>query len=124
MAFKYDHAHLTTPDPARAVDFYTRVLGARLVKQKDDGGKQMIELDLGGAQVRISNYTGADDKWAGPRHGLHHLGLVVEDLDKVAADMRAAGVEFVAGPVQSKSGTKYAFIKGPDGVLLEVTEKK
>jgi len=123
-AYKHDHTHLTSPDPDKVIEFYTQVMGARVIKEIESAGRRMIDLDLGGIPVRVSSSTGADNAWKGLRFGLHHLGLEVSNLDEVAADLKSKGVEFVVEPTQPQPGVKIAFIKGPDNVLFELIEKK
>jgi len=122
-AYKHDHTHLTSPDPDKVIEFYTQVMGARVIKEIESAGRRMIDLDLGGIPVRVSSSTGADNAWKGLRFGLHHLGLEVSNLDEVAADLKSKGVEFVVEPTQPQPGVKIAFIKGPDNVLFELIEK-
>ena len=121
---KHDHTHLTSPDPDKVVEFYTQVMGAKFIKEQESSGRRMIDLDLGGIPVRISNGTGADNAWKGPRFGLHHLGLLVDNMDEFAAELKSKGVEFVVEPTQPRPGVKIAFIKGPDNVLFELIEQK
>jgi len=122
-SFKHDHTHLTSPDPEKTVEFYTEVMGAKVIGKQEALGSQMFELDLGGIPVRVSSKTGADEAWTGLRHGLHHLGLAVDNIEKTAAELKSKGAEFVVEPTQLRPGLKFAFIKAPDGVLLEVIEK-
>jgi catechol 2,3-dioxygenase-like lactoylglutathione lyase family enzyme len=99
-------------------------MGAKFIKEQESSGRRMIDLDLGGIPVRISNGTGADNAWKGPRFGLHHLGLLVDNMDEFAAELKSKGVEFVVEPTQPRPGVKIAFIKGPDNVLFELIEQK
>ncbi|MBI4303709.1 MAG: VOC family protein [Chloroflexi bacterium] len=123
-SYRQDHIHVTNPDPAKAADFYVKVMGARFIRERGLPGRQIMELDLGGIPLRISNSTGADENWKGLQLGLHHLGLTVDDMDKAVAEMSSKGVEFVVKPHSPRPGVKAAFIKTPDGVLFELMEKK
>lgn len=123
VAYKQDHTHITSPDPDKTVEFYTKVMGAKVTKDQESSGRRMIDLELGGIPVRISNSTGADKAWKGLRFGLHHLGLRVDNMDKFAAEMKAKRMEFVVAPFQARPGVKLAFIKAPDNVLFEIIEQ-
>ena len=124
ISYKHEHTHLTSPEPEKAIEFYTKVMGAKVIKEQESGGRKMIDVDLGGIPVRISSGTGADDAWKGLRYGLHHLGLMVDNIDEFAADLKSKGVEFVVEPTQPRPGVKIAFIKAPDNVLFEIIEIK
>jgi len=122
--YKHDHTHITTPEPEKLIEFYTKVMGAKVVNEIEAAGNRMIDVDVGGITLRISKGTAADNNWKGLRYGLHHLGLKVDNLDEFIADMKAKGVEVVTEPFEIQTmGLKAAFIKGPDGVLFELIEK-
>jgi lactoylglutathione lyase len=54
-----------------------------------------------------------------------HVALYVSDCYKLCAKLKAEGVEFVSGPGPNRPGGKdiYAFIKDPDGYVIELTER-
>lgn len=122
--YRHDHTHLTSQDSEKTVEFYTQVMGAEVIKVQESGGLKLVDIDLGGIPIRISSNTGADDAWHGLRYGLHHLGLIVNDIGEFTARLKSKGVEFVVEPTQPRPGVKIAFFKGPDDVLFEVVEMK
>ncbi len=123
-SYRHHHTHLTSQDPEKAIEFYTQVMGAEIINVQESGGRKMVDIDLGGVPIRISGSTGADDVWQGLQYGLHHLGLIVSDMEKFAEHLKSKGVEFVVEPTQPRPGVKLAFIKGPDNVLFEIIERK
>jgi catechol 2,3-dioxygenase-like lactoylglutathione lyase family enzyme len=123
MSFKHEHTHITTPDPDKLIEFYTKAMGARVIKEMESAGLRLIDVDLGGLLLRISSATGADKDWTGLRYGLHHLGLEVDNIDEFMAKLKASGAEVVTAPFQPGPGVKAAFVKDPDGVLFEIIEK-
>ena len=56
---------------------------------------------------------------------LHHVALYVSDCYKLSEKLKAEGVEFISGPAPNRPGGKdiYAFIKDPDGYVIELTER-
>ena len=50
--------------------------------------------------------------------------IPVEDLDQAMEHMKEQGVEIVSGPFQPNPNTRFFFIHDPDGVNLEIIEKK
>ena len=122
--YRNDHAHLTSQDPEKAIEFYTQVMGAEIIKVHESSVRKMVDIDLGGISIRISSSTGADNVWEGLRYGLHHLGLIVSNMEEFTAHLKSKGVEFVVEPNQPRPGVKTAFIKGPDNVLFEIVEVK
>jgi len=122
-SFKHEHTHITTPEPEKLIEFYTRVMGATVTKEMESASGRLVDIDLGGIPVRISGATGADSNWKGLRYGLHHLGLEVDNMDEFVANLKANGVEIVVEPRQAQPGVRSAFVKGPDGVLFELLER-
>jgi catechol 2,3-dioxygenase-like lactoylglutathione lyase family enzyme len=58
-----------------------------------------------------------------PYQGLDHFGLRVKDIDKVVADLKAKGAEFTMELNSPRPGIKICFIRGPEGVSIEVLER-
>ena len=123
-SYRHHHTHLTSQDKDKAVEFYTQVMNAKITKVQGSSDRQMVDIDLGGIPIRISSSTGADDIWQGARYGLHHLGLIVDNIEEFTEDLKSKGVEFVVEPTQTSTGIKSAFIKAPDNVLFEIIELK
>jgi catechol 2,3-dioxygenase-like lactoylglutathione lyase family enzyme len=101
-------------------------MGAKFVGERLlSGRRKAFDLDLSGVPVRISDSTGADQalEKSGPHIGLHHLGLGVENLDEAVADLKSHGVEFVVEPHRTRPGIRVAFIRAPENVLIELTER-
>lgn len=123
-SYRYNHTHLTSKDPDKSVEFYTKVMGAKITEVKESRGQKVVTVDLGGLSIRITGRTGADNAWKGLRFGLHHLGLLVSNMEESIAELKSKGAELIAEPVQSRPGVKTAFIKAPDDVLFEIQEIK
>jgi lactoylglutathione lyase len=97
------------------------VLGGEIVR-----GPGRIDVKLGGAMVFIAPVTSGDGVSAAPGHphqGLDHLGLSVKDIDAVAAEIKAKGVEFTAEPYTIRPGVRICFIRGPQGISIELLER-
>jgi len=121
--YKHDHTHITSPDPESVVEFYTKVMGLKIVKELDlGGGKKATDVDMGGVPVRISSATGADSV-LGEVWGLHHISLDVDDLKSAVKDLRENGAEIVVEPKETPSGALLAFARCPDGTLYELLQK-
>ncbi len=131
--YKVHHTHLTTGDPSKSVNFYTGVMGGKLVREAVlGGGAKAWDIDLGGLLLRISQVTGADgalkqeyDTARGThQYGLHHLAMAVDNLDQAYRELSANGAEFVLSPTGPLpvSGLRIAFVRAPEDVLFELIE--
>ena len=58
-----------------------------------------------------------------PYQGLDHFGLTVKDIDAVAAEIKAKGVEFTKEPTTIRPGVRICFIRGPQGISIELLER-
>ena len=123
MIHRLDHLVLTTRDRERCVDFYTRVLGMRLVTFGEGRiafrfGDQKINLHEAGREL--------EPKARHPTPGALDLCLLAEaSLDEVAGRLRAAGVEIELGPVPRTGATgpiRSIYVRDPDGNLVEISE--
>jgi lactoylglutathione lyase len=124
--FGFDHIHLRSPDPEATAAWFERMLDAEVIRSTQDG-KPRIDLRLGGQNVFIAQVPedGSVAPPPSPPHqGLDHFGLRVDDLDAVAAELKAKGVTFTMEPRQAKPGLRIAFIRGPQGISIELLERR
>jgi len=101
----------------RAVDFYTNVLGLRLLYQADD---HWAQLDAGGTQIGL--HPTSDTAPTPGTPGAITLGLTVSApiTDTIAA-LESKRVR-VRGPVPGGGGVMLAFLADPDGNPLYLAE--
>jgi catechol 2,3-dioxygenase-like lactoylglutathione lyase family enzyme len=61
-----------------------------------------------------------------PQHaaGEAALGLTVDGIDALVAELKAKGVEFSRGPTTVRPGVRVAFLRAPEGVSIELLERK
>jgi catechol 2,3-dioxygenase-like lactoylglutathione lyase family enzyme len=124
--FQFDHIHVFTDDPEGTAAWYERMLGAEVIRSTQQG-KPRIDLRLGGANIFVLDVSQDAKVAAAPEHrhhGLDHFGLQVEGIDAVCAELKAKGVEFTLEPTSIRPGIRIAFIAGPDGVSIELLERK
>jgi predicted enzyme related to lactoylglutathione lyase len=60
-----------------------------------------------------------DSQWFSPSASSFMINYRVDDLDALLAQLRAGGVEIVAGPESHENG-KFAWIMDPDGNKVEL----
>jgi catechol 2,3-dioxygenase-like lactoylglutathione lyase family enzyme len=121
----WDHIHLRSPDPEATAQWFERMLGAEVIRSLQQG-KPRIDLKLGGADIFIAPVTAGDGVNAAPstpHQGLDHFGLTVSDIDAVAAELKAKGVEFTMEPKVPRPGIKICFLRGPQGISIELLER-
>src|SRR6185312_890876 len=101
------------------------MLGAEVIRSMQQGNPR-IDLKIGGARVFLAPVTAGDGVNAPPTtpyQGLDHFGLSVSGIDAIAADLKAKGVEFTREPTTVRPGTRVCFIRGPQGVSIELLDR-
>ena len=123
--YRWDHIHLRSPDPDATAAWFERILGAQVIRSTVEG-KPRIDLKLGGADVFIMPVAPGDKvnpPPVTPYRGLDHFGLTVSGIDAVAADLKAKGVEFTMEPRTNRPGLRICFLRGPQGISIELLER-
>lgn len=124
--FTWDHIHLRTTDPEAMAQWFERMLGAEVIRTMQQG-KPRIDLRVGGANIFIAPVApgeGVNDAPSTPYRGLDHFGLTVSGIDAIAAELKAKGVEFTREPTTVRPGVRVCFIRAPEGVSIELLERK
>lgn len=123
--FTYDHIHLRSPNPEATAAFYERMFGAEVIRTMQQG-KPRIDMKIGGADVFIAPVL-PDGKTnpppVTPYQGLDHFGLSVTGIDAIVAELKAKGAEFTLEPTDIRPGVRIAFLRGPEGVSIELLER-
>ena len=121
--FTYDHIHLRSPNPEKTAQWYERMFGAEVLRTMQQG-KPRIDLKLGGANIFIAETTPeVNPAPTTPYQGLDHFGLSVSNIDAIAADLKAKGVEFTREPTTVRPGVRICFLRGPEGVSIELLDR-
>ena len=123
--YTWDHIHLRSPDPEATAQWFERMLGAEIIRSMQEGAPR-IDLRLGGANIFIAPTKAGDGVHAAPvtpYQGLDHFGLTVRGIDAVAAELKAKGVEFTREPATIRPGVRVCFIRGPQGISIELLER-
>jgi len=97
----------------KALEFYTKKLGLKVVTDSlFDGKQRWIELAIPRAETKLVLWTGeGQDKMIG---GFMNVAFCAEDVEATAKEMKAKGVEFVQEPQKADWGTA-AIFKDADG---------
>ncbi len=125
------HTMLRVGDLPRSIDFYTRVLGMRVLRERDvpEYKYRLAFLGYGegnadnGAELELTYNYGVDKYELGTAFG--HLALGVPDVAAACEQIRATGgkVTREAGPVKGGT-TVIAFIEDPDGYKIELIQRQ
>ncbi len=122
------HTMLRVGDMQRSIDFYTRVLGMKLLRTTDRP-EQKYSLAFVGygsnpeqAEIELTYNYGVEKYELGTAYG--HIALGVPDAYAACDTIRAAGgtITREPGPVMGGS-TVIAFVTDPDGYKIELIQR-
>ena len=123
------HTMLRVGDLARSIDFYTGVLGMRVLRTTDRPDQKYTLAFVGygdesqHAVLELTYNYGVDRYDLGTAYG--HVAIAVEDAAAACAAVKAKGgtVTREAGPVKGGT-TVIAFVQDPDGYKIELIESR
>jgi lactoylglutathione lyase len=121
------HTMLRVGDLQRSIDFYTNVLGMKLLRTTDRPEQKYTLAFVGygtnpeHAELELTYNYGVSKYELGTAYG--HLAIGVEDAYKACERIRAAGGAVTREPGPVKGGTTViAFVQDPDGYKIELIE--
>jgi lactoylglutathione lyase len=123
------HTMLRVGDLEKSVEFYTTVLGMKLLRQKDypDGKFTLAFVGYGpesdNSVIELTYNWDTDHYDLGNGYG--HVALEVNDVYQACDDIRQRGGKIIreAGPMNAGT-TIIAFVEDPDGYPVELIGKK
>jgi len=122
------HTMLRVGDLQRSIDFYTHVMGMKLLRTTDRPDQKYSLAFLGyeanpdQAELELTYNYGTSEYEMGTAYG--HIAIGVEDAAATCAAVKAAGGQVTreAGPVKG-GATVIAFIQDPDGYKIELIQR-
>ncbi len=125
---RFLHTMLRVGDLQRSIDFYTKVMGMKLLRTTDRPDQKYSLAFLGyeanpdQAELELTYNYGTSQYEMGTAYG--HIAIGVENAAATCAAVKAVGgnVTREAGPVKGGS-TVIAFVQDPDGYKIELIER-
>ena len=123
------HTMLRVGDLQRSIDFYTNVLGMKVLRTSENPEYKYSLAFVGygeendAATIELTYNWGVDSYELGTAFG--HIALSVDDAAQACERIRKNGgnVTREAGPVKGGT-TVIAFVEDPDGYKIELIEEK
>lgn len=123
------HTMLRVTDLQRAIDFYTNVLGMRLLRQSDNEEYKYTLAFVGYGDESDEAVLELTYNWDVTEYDLGgafgHIAIEVDDVYSACDRIREKGglITREPGPVKGGS-TEIAFVKDPDGYAIELISAK
>lgn len=119
--YQFHHTHYICSDLDEMQNFFTDVLGAKLVERKMFGPTEGSVLDFDGTAVYLRRAREGEELGndrPSKVFGYDHFGLLVDDIDAAYEELTSKGYTFDVKPMGKVA--KMAFFRGPDHVLIEL----
>ena len=125
LQMKLLHTSITVKDMDESISFYTKKLGMTLASRREikQNNAEIAFLEIEGTDHRIELTWWKDKKDYAEGDQLDHIAFGVKDLQETVEAMRREGVEIAKEPY-SLGSSRIAFIKDPNGIWLELIERK
>jgi lactoylglutathione lyase len=123
------HTMIRVRDMDKSIDFYTRLLGMKLLRRKDypTGDFTLAFVGYGDESdqtvIELTHNWGQEEPYD-LGSGFGHLAVGVPDIYGTCEQLAAEGVPIPrpAGPMKH-GGSVIAFIEDPDGYKIELIER-
>ena len=133
MNFRFIYTGIRVRNMQESLDFYTKVLQMEIVdklERTEPTKGQVVTLKSRNSEqlLELNHYEEGSRFGSAYKNGeeLDHLAFDVENLLETVEELRQKGVEIVAEPfsIGNTIGWKEAFVKDPNGIWIELLERK
>ena len=120
---------LRVGDLQRSIDFYTSVLGMKLLRRKDYPDGRFTLAFVGYGEERDNTVIELTYNWDTDHYdlgdGYGHIAIEVDDVYEAVEELRSRGGKVIrdAGPMNAGT-TIIAFIEDPDGYPVELIGRR
>jgi len=123
------HTMIRVGDLQRSIDFYTQVLGMKLLRKTDYPGGRFTNAFVGYDDESRAAVLELTHNWDTKSYdmgtGFGHVAVEVEDAYKACDEVRKRGGRVTREPGPMKHGTTViAFVEDPDGYKIEFVQRK
>ena len=123
------HTMIRVGDLRRSLDFYTQVLGMKLLRKTDYPGGRFTNAFVGYDEESRTAVLELTHNWDTATYdlgtGYGHVAIEVDDAYRACEDVKRRGGRVTREPGPMKHGTTViAFIEDPDGYKIEFIQRK
>ena len=133
MSFRFIYTGIRVKNMDESIRFYTQVLGMRIAEKRQrtepTKGEVVTLKSQNSDQLLELNYYEEESPFYAPYlngEDLDHLAFDVENLEESVSDLKRKGVEVAVEPnrIGAEAGWREAFVKDPNGIWIELLQRK
>jgi lactoylglutathione lyase len=119
------HTSITVKNMDESIAFYTGIMGMKLGSRREikENNAEIAFLEMAGTDHRIELTWWKDKRDYAEGDQLDHIAFGVENLAQAIEQMKVKKVEVAKEPY-SLGSSRIAFVKDPNGIWLELIERK
>ena len=123
------HTMIRVGDLKRSLDFYTQVLGMKLLRKTDYPGGRFTNAFVGYDEESRTAVLELTHNWDTASYdlgtGYGHVAIEVDDAYRSCEEVKRRGAKVTREPGPMKHGsTVIAFVEDPDGYKIEFIQRK
>ena len=139
---RMEHVGIVVDDLAAAIEFFVdlglvvqsewsvegrwvdRIVGLEGVRADN----AMMQTPDGDGRLELTKFHSPSNQ-GGDRHapanapGIRHVLFSVDDIDAAVAGLRARGAELVGEVVRYQDSYRLCYVRGPEGIIIELAER-
>ncbi|HTI57747.1 VOC family protein [Mucilaginibacter sp.] len=120
------HIAIICSDYERSKQFYTQVLGLKIVREVFRAERNSYKLDLEVNdlyQIELFSFPNVPARPSRPEAaGLRHLAFEVDNIDEAIAEVQKHSIVVEPIRVDEYTGKRFTFFADPDGLPIEFYE--
>ena len=126
--YRLAHTMIRVRDLEKSLDFYTRILGMQVLRQKEYPGGRFTNTFVGYGPEETHpaielTYNWDQEEPYDMGNGWGHVALEVPDVYAACEALQSVGANITRPPGPMKNGTRViAFVEDPDGYKVELLE--
>lgn len=124
---KVHHIAVICSDYQRSLDFYTQVLGFRILAEHYRKERQSYKTDLALGDkyvIELFSFPSPPRRATHPEAtGLRHLAFEVENLEGEVHELNRLGIAHEEVRTDEFTGKRFLFLQDPDGLPIELYER-
>lgn len=121
------HTMIRVKDIKKSLEFYEKLIGLKLVKEKrlDDCNLYFLADCEGEVQIELTYNDETPENGYNIGTGFGHFAFETNSMDEFTKKLHSLGYEYLWEPYNlSAVSSTIAFVKDPDGYEIEIIEHK